>query len=201
MTRKIIEWGSWIVAVVVIFLNIAQVIPEEARVISFLGALALLLLSWALTPSRHEVDEIVGAWFADAVAPYRPHLVTFIQTGRNMGVLIFSNPTNVQDGPNASVKVTDSTGHGRWRRVGDWIEGTMWQENALQPERVRGPRLAVTFRIKVTSPTTFRGPARAELIDPASGRVIEDVPSFLDGTRLATRRSTLTLLRERGDAR
>jgi hypothetical protein len=142
---------------------------------------------------------IVGAWYVDAVAPYRPHLVTFLETSPGEGVLIFSNPTNVQDGPNASVKVTDSTGHGHWRADGQTVRGTMWQENARQPERVRGPRLAVSFRLRVQAQSyganEFSGPGIAELIDPDTGQVIEAPDTFLVGNRLPFRRPAGLLLK------
>jgi hypothetical protein len=153
-------------------------------------------MTWLRRLLLGQPHPIVGAWYVDAVAPYRPHLVTFVETEPGRGVLIFSNPTNVQDGPNASIKVTDSTGHGHWRVARGLVVGTMWQENALQPARTRGPRLAVTFKLNVQARVygsrEFSGPGIAELLD-LDGELIEPAqPTYLTGRRLDVRERTLS---------
>lgn len=143
---------------------------------------------------------IVGAWYVDAVAPYRPHLFTFIETNPGEGLVFSTNPTNVQDGPNASIAVTDSVGMGHWRAERGKVVGTMWQENALQPARTRGPRLAVTFVVEVQARVygsrEFSGPGVAELIDPVDGQVIEKPDTYLNGRRLEIRQRAINWVRD-----
>jgi len=142
---------------------------------------------------KHKIRAFGGVYYVQAQAPYVPHLMTF----HDDGTMTSTNPTNVQDGPNAGVKVTDSLGMGTWRwmRLQDgWrVLITMVQENALQPARARGPRLHVTALVDVLAQgDEFDGPAVAELLEmqeqgPRVVSVIEAPHSHLTGWRLQER--------------
>jgi hypothetical protein len=130
-----------------------------------------------------------GAYYVLADAPYGPHLMTFNADG----TMTSTNPTNVQDGPAASVKVTDSVGMGSWRYDGrEHVLITMVQENANQPARDRSLRLHVSARVKISRDGDFEGPAIAELLamDGDSKRtdsVVEANRSYLQGSKLRER--------------
>ena len=130
-----------------------------------------------------------GPYYVLAEAPYGPHLMTF----HDDGTMTSTNPTNVQDGPSASVKVTDSLGMGLWR----WDDRyhvliTMVQENANQPARTRSVRLHVSARVKVDREGNFAGPAIAELLAMVDDSaiveaVVEHPRSYLQGRKLVER--------------
>lgn len=106
------------------------------------------------------MNNIVGAWFVDAEgAPYRSHQFVFTRDG----IVLTTNPTNVQDG--GTDPTTDSVGMGVWRRENyKTFVGTFYQENAIQPDKIPAARLRVTFRVTVASDSmTFEGPAIAGL--------------------------------------
>ncbi len=136
-----------------------------------------------------------GAYYVLAEAPYGPHLMTF----HDDGTMTSTNPSNVQDGPTAGVKVTDSLGMGTWRWIGHrhHVLITMVQENALQPARARGPRLHVSARVEVDREGNFAGPAIAELLlmveDSATmAEVLEANRSHLQGRKLEERFTRLS---------
>lgn len=144
--------------------------------------LVALTLGWALGPSRagasNDGKEIVGAWEVDAIgAPYVPHLFTFHADG----TMLTTNPTNVQEDPEADHGGTnDSVGMGTWelRNEGGtkYIVGTFEQLNAFADNHEPADKLSVTFKLTVDD-DAFEGPAIAEL-GPFTA------PATLEGTRI-----------------
>lgn len=91
--------------------------------------------------------DIVGAWRVNANgAPYVPHLFTFTSDG----VVLTTNPTNVQEKPTAAHGGTnDSVGMGTWARDGKWVVGTFYQLNAYADDHTAADDLEVRFRVQV----------------------------------------------------
>lgn len=146
--------------------------------------LLTLTLGWSLGPNRaeahsdHRRDSIVGAWYVDAVgAPYVPHQFTF----HSDGIVLTTNPTNVQEDPNAPHGgANDSVGMGTWRLAKEhgkrYVVGTFEQLNANADDHMPADKLSVTFKVSVDD-GGFEGPAIAKLGGLTA-------PATLEGTRI-----------------
>lgn len=146
--------------------------------------LVALTVGWAPGPSQAGAEggnadkKIVGAWEVDAIgAPYVPHLFTF----HDDGTMLTTNPTNVQEDPEAENGGTnDSVGMGVWEVLNEggqkYIVGTFEQLNANANDHTPADKLSVTFKLSVED-DSFDGPAIAEL-GPFTA------PATLEGTRI-----------------
>jgi hypothetical protein len=129
-------------------------------------------------PKGHHAppSHIMGSWRVETVgAPYPDHVMMFHEDG----TFLIHNPTGVQEDLNDPHGGThDSVGVGAWEFHGHQVIGTFLELNAYVDDRQPAPDTTVTFKLELSTPDHFAGPA----IDSAGRHVT------LFGTRVSVDR-------------
>lgn len=119
-----------------------------AWVFSMVLVAGVITLIWGAKQAKaNPSGDLVGAWQVDAVgAPYVPHQFVFTSDG----IMLSTNPTNVQENPASPHGGTnDSLGMGAWRKDGSGFVGTFYELNAFADNHQPTDTLEVRFRITV----------------------------------------------------